>query len=110
MRFLFAKQPHEVAEPFAAANCCALTEMNGLLSNLLRKALDLVIPEPSLADCIQGANRGDPEAQSNIATYCVRGEVVPRDPERAIELLTASAEAGYPCAQHALGNAYYLGD
>jgi Sel1 repeat len=50
-----------------------------------------------------------PQAQYDLSVIYGIGEKVPLDYGRAIELLTASAESGYPGAQYALGNAFYLG-
>jgi len=81
--------------------------MSGLLDKLL--ASIGLIPDPDYSESVKRAQRGDPLAQSDLALFYIKGEIVPRDYERAIELLTMSAESGYPGAQYSLGNAYYLG-
>jgi hypothetical protein len=55
------------------------------------------------------AARGDAQAQYDLSIIYTTGKKVPRDYGRAMKLLTASAESGYPGAQYALGNAFYLG-
>lgn len=66
-----------------------------------KKAHDLWLAE---------ANKGDAEAQFNIAVMYSRGEGVAKDNKKAIDWYTRSAEQGHAPAQFNLGAAYMDGD
>ena len=55
------------------------------------------------------ANRGVPEAQSNLGAMYEKGLFVERDYQRAVELFTAAAQSGLASAQFNLGIMYAEG-
>ena len=64
----------------------------------------------AVADLERAAALGDAGAQAVVGSYYLTGsEGLPRNPERAIELLTAAGEAGDVRAQSNLGYAYATG-
>ena len=65
--------------------------------------------EPTLDQCIEGAARGEPEAQYYLSQNYESGTRIPQDYKRARELLSASALGGYPAAQVILAGRYKNG-
>ena len=65
--------------------------------------------EPTFEQCMQGAARGEPEAQYYLAQHYLDGRRVPQDWKRVRELLSASARGGYPTAQVLLAGCYKCG-
>src|SRR5438874_6933474 len=51
--------------------------------------------EPTFEQCMQGAARGEPEAQYYLAQHYLDGRRVPQDWKRVRELLSASARGAY---------------
>ncbi len=56
------------------------------------------------------SKEGNGEALALLAVFYENGLGVPRDPDRAVDLLTRAAESGLAFAQHDLGLRYYQGE
>lgn len=66
--------------------------------------------EAAFAAYEQAARAGDPLAMSRLAALYQRGEGVPADLAKAVELYLTAAQLGDAEAQYSLGNLYLLGE
>ena len=66
-------------------------------------------PSASVVDLQQAAQRGDPKAQDDLGCRYARGDGVPQDYSRAVQLFRLSAEQGFAWGQYHLGFAFESG-
>ncbi|MCL6415074.1 sel1 repeat family protein [Aestuariirhabdus sp. Z084] len=64
----------------------------------------------ALAACEQAASNGDPEAQFLLGNLYYEGQIIPRDPERALKWFRRASEQGHANAQYLIAFMLYRGD
>ena len=67
------------------------------------------LKSPSATEMEAAANQGDATAQYQLARAYLRGEVVPKDPQKAFDLMKAAANQGSADAIGGLGYFYSVG-